>query len=423
MLCASRSGCWPSFTRDPQPHPHPSPHPRPRPHTHTPSPSPSHPHPHSSLLTTHYSPLTFNPHPTRNPHCKVRLLAPFTRDAGLLREVFTADLAKALRAPRATIRIVELRLSAEYATVDLLPPDAFAKARRFHRLIRSPGSILFSGQAARAIDGAVGLTQLLTDGTAARFAPPDTFELPTVDSMLATVDEIVEQVPDVDRTHHPSAACDPRAHHSRRPIWPSCSPARGIIVEQAIGIGPSQPGFWHAAAALAAAACTTLCLCAAAVRRLRAARRRPLYHYSRSLQAGSDEERDDDDESALLEIREGSKGKGGGAGRRPSWRRVHGTRTRRGAAVTSDGESDDDDDDDDDDDGNGGSNASGDDDSRTRGAVPSYRIVDGAMSAAEGSAAERLQMAARAAGIAPATLALHTGARMPNQHEDLIVTL
>ena len=91
--------------------------------------------------------------------------------------------------------------------------------------------------------------------------------------------------------------------------------------------------------------------------------------------------------------------------------------------MTSDGESDDDDDDDDDDDGNGGSNASGDDDSRTRGAVPSYRIVDGAMSAAEGSAAERLQMAARAAGIAPATLALHTGARMPNQHEDLIVTL
>ena len=46
------------------------------------------------------------------------------------------DLAKALRVERATLRVVEMRLGAEYVTFDVLPPNAFEVAGRLDRLIR-----------------------------------------------------------------------------------------------------------------------------------------------------------------------------------------------------------------------------------------------------------------------------------------------
>jgi hypothetical protein len=187
---------------------------------------------------------------------EMRLLAPFTRERSLLEEVLLRDLAKALRIPRASIRLVELRLAAEYATVDLLEPGAYTAASRFHELMRSPGSVLFRGQAARAIDAAAGLSIIHADGSAAPFQPPDEFEWPTMQSILASADE---------------------------------------SIELAIGIGPSHPFFWPAAGVLIAIACVLLGCCCCCASRLGAWATRPRYKYSRTLQSSTTDGVDEDD--------------------------------------------------------------------------------------------------------------------------------
>ena len=202
---------------------------------------------------------------------EMRLLAPFTRERSLLEEVLLRDLAKALRIPRASIRLVELRLAAEYATVDLLEPGAYTAASRFHELLRSPGSVLFRGQAARAIDAAAGLSIIHADGSAAPFQPPDEFEWPTMQSILASADE---------------------------------------SIELAIGIGPSHPFFWPAAGVLIAIACVLLGCCCCCASRLGAWATRPRYKYSRTLQSSTTDGVDEDDaDDADNWVKE-----------RPSWR-------------------------------------------------------------------------------------------------------
>jgi len=220
------------------------------------------------------------PPPADTLRLEVRLLAPFTREKPLLEEVLATDLAKALRAPRTTIHIVELRLASEYATIDLLPPDAFAKAQRFYRLIRSPSSILFSGQATRAIDGAAGLTQILTDGSAAPFAPPDTAEFTTIESLLISVDE---------------------------------------AIEQALGLGPSAPEFWRTVGYIGLIACSALCCVVCAASRLQAWCSKPAHRYARSMQLDPDDE--DDDEAELMAANYGHAGEP-----RPQWRRINAPR-------------------------------------------------------------------------------------------------
>ena len=216
---------------------------------------------------------------------EVRLLAPFTRERTLLEEVLLRDLAKALRIPRTSIQLVDLRLSSEYATVDLLGPEAYAAARRFHHLLASPGSVLFSGQAGRAIDAAAGLILIHPDGSAAPFKPPDTREWPTVSSALASVDE-------------------------------------GI--EQAIGIGPSQHTFWITAVMIGLIGSVVLGAAARFYRRacgLLGTRQR--YRYSRSLQVsgqadGGDEEEDEDNADDFDD--DAHEGSGVEAAARPLWR-------------------------------------------------------------------------------------------------------
>ena len=189
---------------------------------------------------------------------EVRLLAPFTHEKALLESVLKRDLSKALRTTAACIRLVELRLSAEYATIDLLPPDALSAAQRFDMLMRSPGSILFDGQAGRAIDAAAGLTTIHPDGTSEPFRPSDAAQAPTIQSLLYSIDETFE-------------------HH--------------------LGIGPSQPAFWAATVTLTALACA-LAACVAHARRSLCGPRASTYRYSRSLQVPID---DVDDEIEHVE--------------------------------------------------------------------------------------------------------------------------
>ena len=191
--------------------------------------------------------------PPRDIHAvrlELRLVSPFTQDAGLLEEVLLRDLAKALRVPtQQGIRLVETRLNAEYATIDLMPPDAFATAAKLHRLVETPHSIVHDGQASRSIDGGYGLVLIHRDGQAEQFAPPDGRDFPTIESAL----------------EHMEAS-----------------------VERTFGLSPRYTSFWQIAGGAAIVLCGILCCCVVALRRACGAGS-PRYRYSRTLADEEDE--------------------------------------------------------------------------------------------------------------------------------------
>ena len=195
------------------------------------------------------------PAPLHALRLELRLASPFTQDAALLDEVLMRDLARALHVSRAAISLVEVRLSAEFVTLDVLPPDAFATAARLHRLILTPASSLHNGQATRSIDASYGITLIHRDGQAEPFRPADERAFPTLDTTL----EMVE-----------------------------------AAIERTLGLSPRDDVFWQAGAGLVVTLGVLLGCCSGAVRRAVRGGAAPRYKYSRTLQSADD----DDDISA-----------------------------------------------------------------------------------------------------------------------------
>ena len=191
------------------------------------------------------------PPPAHALRLELRLVAPFTQEAALLEEVLLHDLTKALRAPDGSLTLAEVRLAAEFVTIDVLPPGAFALASRLHRQIRTSGAPIHDGQASRSIDVTYGVVLVHRDGQAEPFTPAEDRAFPTIESHV----ELIE-----------------------------------AALERTLGVSPRAPAFWQAAAGLAVTLLVVLCGCCCALRR--SCSPQPRYRYSRTLQAVDD----DDDE-------------------------------------------------------------------------------------------------------------------------------
>jgi hypothetical protein len=178
---------------------------------------------------------------------ELRLLSPFTHDETMLEGVLIQDLAKALHVERSSIAIVDVRIQAEYVTLDLLSSDALSVAARFYRLLGKPDSLLHDGQATRSIDVAFGFTLIHRDGSAEPFSPPDDRIFPALEDSLEAAE---------------------------------------ISIERTIGMSPRQLFFWELVAGLAAGLGLVLCCCARFARRLcGGGSALPNYQYSRTLQS------------------------------------------------------------------------------------------------------------------------------------------
>ena len=201
-----------------------------------------------------------HPPPTNAIRIELHLTpARFTQDDALLSKVLQRDLARALRLEANRVSVAETRLLGEFATVDILPPDAFAAASKLYRLVQSPHSALYDGQASRAIDATFGLTLVHKDGLAEPFRPSDERAFP----MLETAFEMME-----------------------------------TALERAVGASPRTPFFWLGVVVCFAGLATLLCCCACVVRRIYLCMasglvgpvdgRHPKYRYSRAQHLDGD---------------------------------------------------------------------------------------------------------------------------------------
>ena len=192
----------------------------------------------SEPVTTPFLP----PASTHALRLELRLIAPFTQDTALLEDVLLRDLAKALRVPQGALSLVEVRLAAEFVTIDVLPPDAFATASRLHRLIHTPTSTLHDGQASRSIDATYGVALIHRNGQSEPFSPDDERSFPAFESVFEAAE---------------------------------------AGLEHTLGVSPRSDAFWQAAATVSVVLLVLFGCCCAGLRRTLSGP--PKYRYSRTL--------------------------------------------------------------------------------------------------------------------------------------------